>query len=32
LAYDRLFPVLVRDLGVDPAAPTRATYLSILGS
>jgi DNA-binding SARP family transcriptional activator len=30
LAYDRLRRVLVRDLGVDPAPPTRATYLSIL--
>jgi len=30
LAYDRLRRVLVRDLGVDPAPPTRAAYLSIL--
>jgi len=30
MAYERLRRVLVRDLGVDPAPPTRATYLSIL--
>jgi DNA-binding SARP family transcriptional activator len=30
LAYDRLRRLLVRDLGIDPAPPTRATYLSIL--
>jgi DNA-binding SARP family transcriptional activator len=30
LAYDRLRRELVRDLGVDPAPLTRATYLSIL--
>jgi DNA-binding SARP family transcriptional activator len=30
LAYERLRRVLSRDLGVDPAPPTRATYLSIL--
>jgi DNA-binding SARP family transcriptional activator len=30
LAYERLRRALVRDLGVDPAPPTRATYLSIL--
>jgi DNA-binding SARP family transcriptional activator len=30
LAYERLRRVLVRDLGVDPAPPTRAMYLSIL--
>jgi DNA-binding SARP family transcriptional activator len=32
LAYERLRRLLVRDLGVDPAPPTRATYLSILRS
>jgi DNA-binding SARP family transcriptional activator len=30
LAYERLRRVLVRDLGVDPAPPTRATHVSIL--
>jgi DNA-binding SARP family transcriptional activator len=32
LAYERLRRVLVRDLGVDPAPPTRAVFLSILRS
>jgi DNA-binding SARP family transcriptional activator len=29
-AYERLRTALVRDLGVDPAPPTRAAYLAIL--
>ena len=32
LAYERLRRALVRDLGVDPAPPTRAAYLAILRS